>query len=352
MLKNLTTALTCSSTTFVMGPTLLGFFLWACPRAVSWPLGVVYGLHVLFGNAMHTGSLESYVWRGLDLHLSVMEYFNFRLLVEDDLEILPDRKYVIGTHPHGTYALGQLPFMFTSPYNPLFQLFPFLKDKVHGTGASVVFYIPIVREMFLLAGHIVVSKGTLIRWLSKSHSVGIVVGGEAEVMVTRNNDDRLILRGRKGFIKLALSHGADLLPTYCFHNTDVFHINTTFLQGFRLWLKDNLKISIPVIYGWKGTPFPNPVPLCVAIGAPIQVPQPRDVTDVDKIDPTKEWVVGGVPPDDVVDEYYHKYVAALQKLFDSHKIAAGYPEDRELILLDAPEHTKKLKNAAKAAKRE
>ena len=39
-----------------MGPTLLGFFLWACPRAVSWPLGVVYGLHVLFGNAMHTGT--------------------------------------------------------------------------------------------------------------------------------------------------------------------------------------------------------------------------------------------------------------------------------------------------------
>jgi len=58
---------------------------------------------VIFDLSDIAGSLESYVWRGLDLHLSVMEYFNFRLLVEDDLEILPDRKYVIGTHPHGIY---------------------------------------------------------------------------------------------------------------------------------------------------------------------------------------------------------------------------------------------------------
>ena len=37
-------------------------------------------------------------------------------------ELKADRKYVIGTHPHGEYALGQLPFMFTSKHNPLFQV--------------------------------------------------------------------------------------------------------------------------------------------------------------------------------------------------------------------------------------
>ena len=44
-------------------------------------------------------------------------------------------------------------------------------------------------------------------------------------------------------------------------------------QGVRAWLKRNLKVSIPIYYGWKGTPFPHPVPLCVAIGQPISVPQ-------------------------------------------------------------------------------
>ena len=51
-----------------------------------------------------------------------------------------------------------------------------------------------------------------------------------QVLVAANNDDSLVLRGRKGLVRLALSHGADLLPTYCFHKTDVFFINTTLLQ--------------------------------------------------------------------------------------------------------------------------
>jgi 2-acylglycerol O-acyltransferase 2 len=231
LLKNLTTLLACSSSLFVVGPGIVAGALWACPRPVAWVAGAAYSLHVLFGNAMHTGSLESFWWKGLDLHMAVMEYFGYRLLVEDDLVLRPDRKYVIGTHPHGVYALGQLPFMFTSRHNPLFQLFPFLKNKVHGTGASVVFYIPGIREMFLLAGHVVVSKKTLVRWLQRGHSVGIVVGGEAECLAAANNQDALVLGGRKGFVRLALTEGADLLPTYCFHNTDVFSINTSLLQG-------------------------------------------------------------------------------------------------------------------------
>jgi hypothetical protein len=103
-----------------------------------------------------------------------MEYFRYQLLIEDDLVLKPERKYIVGTHPHGVYALGQLPFMFTSRHNPLFQLFPFLANTVHMTGASVIYYIPLVREMFLFCGFVVVSKPTLVHWLPRKHSVGIV----------------------------------------------------------------------------------------------------------------------------------------------------------------------------------
>eukprot|EP00802_Teleaulax_amphioxeia_P016700 Tamp_16824.p1 GENE.Tamp_16824~~Tamp_16824.p1 ORF type:complete len:397 (+),score=69.57 Tamp_16824:1-1191(+) len=334
----------CGSGIFVVGPAIFAAAVWQLPRVLSIPSLCLYFAHVLFGNAMHTGRLESHWWRKLDLHLAVMEYFRFRLLVEDDLSLHPDHTYIVGTHPHGVYALGQLPFMFTSKHNPLFRLFPFLANKVHGTGATVVYFVPLVREMFLLAGHLVVSKPTLQHWLRKKHSVGIVVGGEAEVLAARNNDDSLVLRGRKGFVRLALSHGADLLPTYCFHNTDVFSINTSLFQGVRAWLKRNLKVSIPIYYGWKGTPFPHPVPLCVAIGQPISVPQPRE--EGEAIDPNTEWVRGQNPPDHVVDEYFDKYVDALQRLFDNHKIAAGYTQERNLKILDAPEHIKKMKQLA------
>jgi hypothetical protein len=179
--KNGLTLIACSTTIFVTGPALITAALWACPRTASVVGACGYLAHLFLSRALHTGSMESYWWRAQHFHLAVMEYFGYRLLIEDDVKLRPDRKYVIGTHPHGVYALGQMPFMFTSRHNPLYQLFPFLKNKVQNTGASVVFYIPLLREMFLLAGHVVVSKGTLKHWLKKGHSVGIVVGGEVRL---------------------------------------------------------------------------------------------------------------------------------------------------------------------------
>ena len=185
--KNGLTLLTCSTLIFAVGPGLFAGALWACPRPLRLLLGAAYGAHLVLSHAQHSGSMMSRWWRRLDLHLAVMEYFGYRLLVADDVELSPERHYVIGTHPHGVYALGQLPFMCTSPNNPLHRLFPFL-DKTVNTGASVVFYVPGVREMFLLVGHVVVSKRTIERWLRRKHSVGIVVGGEAEVLIHRYLD--------------------------------------------------------------------------------------------------------------------------------------------------------------------
>ena len=48
----------------------------------------------------------------------------------------------------------------------------------------------------------------------------------------------------------------------------------------------------------------------------------------------------------------YTYITALQDLFDNHKIAAGYPADRNLKILDAPEHARKMKVAAKTAKKD
>ncbi|MFC0289688.1 hypothetical protein, partial [Kaistia hirudinis] len=205
--------------------------------------------------------------------------------------------------------------MFTSYKNPLYRRFPFLRNKVHSTGASIIYFIPFVRELFMIFGHIDVSRSALKRTLNKGSSVGIVVGGEAEVLLARNDEDTVVLKERKGFVKLALQNGADLLPTYCFHNTNVFHINTSLLRGFRKWLQKNFKCSIPVCWGWRGTPLPHPVPLCLAIGDPIKVPKPSPGQEI---------------TDKMVDEYHKKYIEALTKLFEECKAAAGYPEDRML----------------------
>lgn len=48
-----------------------------------------------------------------------------------------------------------------------------------------------------------------------------------------------------------------------------------------------------------------------------------------------------------MDEYYEKYVAALETLFTRHKKQAGYTDERMLTILDSPEYIKKMKAAAK-----
>jgi hypothetical protein len=59
---------------------------------------------------------------------------------------------------------------------------------------------------------VVVSRPTLEKVLSKGQSLGIVVGGEEECLLTENGKDRVVLGGRKGFVKLALKHGTRPAP--------------------------------------------------------------------------------------------------------------------------------------------
>ena len=73
-LKNVLTLICCSTCTFVLGPSLFVGMLWVCPQQLSIAVGAVYGLHVLFGNAMHKGNLESYRWKSFDFHLAGTQF--------------------------------------------------------------------------------------------------------------------------------------------------------------------------------------------------------------------------------------------------------------------------------------
>jgi len=50
----------CGSGIFVVGPAIFAAAVWQLPRVLSIPSLCLYFAHVLFGNAMHTGRLESH----------------------------------------------------------------------------------------------------------------------------------------------------------------------------------------------------------------------------------------------------------------------------------------------------
>ena len=50
----------------------------------------------------------------------------------------------------------------------------------------------------------------------------ILVGGEAEQLISEVGDHTIYIKERKGFVKLAITHGVKIIPSYCFGETDLY----------------------------------------------------------------------------------------------------------------------------------
>ncbi|CAD7694679.1 unnamed protein product [Ostreobium quekettii] len=111
------------------------------------------------------------------LNLSVFhtwrEYFSFSYKFEEKLDI--DGKYIIAEFPHGTYPVGPLLAGTLIP-----RLFP--GRCVHSVGASVLFKIPLYKQMFSWMGCQPADRKTFQRLLQKA-DVACVVGGVGEMFM-------------------------------------------------------------------------------------------------------------------------------------------------------------------------
>lgn len=61
-------------------------------------------------------------------------------------------------------------------------------------------------------------------------SVGLMVGGIAEMFMIRRDHERIKLRDRKGFVRIALEHGTDILPVYMFGVNQALDFGPPWLQ--------------------------------------------------------------------------------------------------------------------------
>ena len=81
-------------------------------------------------------------------------------------------------------------------------------------------------------------------------AVIIVIGGAREVYCQDQSSIELVLKNRKGFVKKALQHGADLVPTFSFGENLVFSNPISNPKGSYL---RNLQEKTLDVIGW---PFP------------------------------------------------------------------------------------------------
>lgn len=262
-------------------------------RTSYWPLGI--GIPLLwmlsFGPEKQLGA--PWPWfASLPIWSYFLSYFPFAIYRKP----LPAGTYVFAVHPHGALAFNRAAFGFA--YDKLWKrAFPGIEFRV--LTASAAFRIPVIREIWLWTFCVDASKETARRVLRAGKSILVYPGGEKEQMMTQRGRNQIYLKERKGFVKLAIESGSPLVPIYAFGEADLF-THHSFLLSARKWMVQKFKVAIPLISGSFGV-VPYQVPVSLVVGDPIPVTQNPH------------------PSQEQVDQVHADYMAALRRLFDSHK---------------------------------
>lgn len=134
-------------------------------------------------------------------------------------------------HPHGIHCWPLNVFAFVT--SAFYDAFPGM--PVTGVAATVMFKLPVIRELFLTMHYRDAGRSTCEKVLKgskenggKGTSLFICTGGEAESLQSETGKDKVVLKGRVGFVRLALSWGCPLVPVYGLGVTDLY---TTYTIG-------------------------------------------------------------------------------------------------------------------------
>ncbi|KAM8835953.1 2-acylglycerol O-acyltransferase 3b [Synchiropus picturatus] len=245
------------------------------------------------------------------------DYFPIKLVKTAELD--PKKNYILGCHPHGIMCAGGFS-CFSTEGSGFAEAFPGIRSTL--AILAGLFKIPIFRDYIMSAGLCPVSKPSLTHLLSKSgagNAVVIVIGGAAESLASAPGMNTVVMKQRKGFVRLALEFGADLVPVYSFGENELFK-QVIFSEGtIGRRLQDLFKKVMgfaPCLFvGERLALLPYKTPITTVVGRPISVPK--------RITPTEQEV----------DHYHGLYMEALTKLFHEHKVSCGLSESHKLRII-------------------
>ncbi|KAK9903270.1 hypothetical protein WJX75_001551 [Coccomyxa subellipsoidea] len=233
------------------------------------------------------------VWPAFRHHAlwdSWRRYFSLRVITPPLPYLEPGKSYMFAHFPHATFPMGSWLSM------PLCDIPKTgLPVGTKGAVATVLLKLPLLRHLYAWMGCVPADYHT-IHELLQTTSVGIVPEGVAGVFLgaTRSRE-RVFVRCRKGFIRLAMHTGTDIVPIY--------NLGQSAMLDF--WgscaLSRRLRAVVGVFWGRWWLPVPRRCPIITVIGRPVKVNRSED------------------PTPEEVDEVQEKVLAALVALFDQHK---------------------------------
>lgn len=235
----------------------LALFFLLCTIPLLWPILVPYLLYVLMSSAGTSGELShrSEWLRSSKVWSLFASYFPARLHRTTKLE--PTRKYIFGYHPHGIISHGAFAAFATEALG-FGQLFPGITNTLLTLDSN--FRIPLYRDYALRMGLASVSRESCENILSKGgkngegmgRAITIVVGGARESLDAKPGSLKLVLKRRKGFVKLAIRQGADLVPCIAFGENDLydqFDSNShPYVHRAQLLVKKFMGFTVPLFH--------------------------------------------------------------------------------------------------------
>lgn len=140
--------------------------------------------------------------------------------------------------------------------------------------------------------------------------ITIVVGGARESLDAQPHSLRLVLKRRKGFVKMAIRTGADLVPVLAFGENDLYDQvkldEHPTIHKFQLLVKKFLGFTVPLfhargVFNYDVGLMPYRRPLNIVVGKPIRVVQSSN------------------PEQDEIDRVHEEYIRELERIWDTWK---------------------------------
>lgn len=250
-------------------------------------------------------------------------YFPISLVKTVDLD--PKKNYLFCVSPHGVMAHGIFG-NFATNATGFCEKFPGITP--HLLTLAEQFVPPFDRELFLFSGACSASSKSMKyilnnegRCKSKGQAAILLVGGAAESMESFPGRYRLVLRKRKGFVRIALETGCSLVPVFSFGENDLYSAVLTqegsWMKKIQNTYKKTFHFGMPIIWGrgvfnYSFGIMPYRKEIHTVVGKPIDVP---------KI---------AYPTQEQIDQWHELYLNELTKLFNEHK--AEYLVDKTTVL--------------------
>ncbi|XP_062372757.1 2-acylglycerol O-acyltransferase 2-A [Sardina pilchardus] len=285
-----------------------------------WVLGALYaGWLYLDRDTPITGGRKSNWVRSWTVWQYFRDYFPISLVKTADLD--PSHNYIFGFHPHGVLVAGGFG-NFCTEASGFSTLFPGLTPYL--LMLPFWFRVPFFRDYIMSGGLVSSEKASASYIISRpegGHVAVVAVGGAPESLDARPGELTLQLLHRKGFIKLALKHGAWLVPVFSFGENELFdqmeNPRGSALRRMQDRLQRIMGVALPLfhargVFQYSFGLLPYRKPIHTIVGRPIPVVQTPS--------PSKEDI----------DILHKLYIEELTQVFEENKTNYGIAEDKHL----------------------